>query len=898
MRALSSASIRGLRWLSASILTAAGLWCTRGLLDIVNGPDGVTRVAMLAPWWLLVTFVVILGAVGMAAIRTGADPDVALPLCALGLLVVPYLPWLPDRVPALRAAAGPARYLLWLVVFWLLACRGIGGRPSRLKVFLSPLVIFLASTCVFGTVAWRLTDTTFFPGGDEPHYLVITQSLLHDGDLKIENNHRRDEYRAYFNRSLEPHYLARGKDGQIYSIHPVGLPVLAMPVFALGGYHAVVAMIVVMAAVAAALLWRWAREITGSMRAATFAWAAAALTAPFLFNSFTVYPEIPAALAVMVAIGWRPEATSAGMMLFRGAAIGALPWLSTKYAPMAVAVTIVMLFRTGWNRRAVVALLAPVAIALTAWFAFFFWIWGSVSPSAPYGSSEPMTLGNLAHGAPGLIFDQEYGVAWTAPILVLAFVGMAQMFRSGGSAARRALELTFIFGALLCTVGAFHLWWGGEASAGRPIASGVLLLGIPIASLFASTETRPSARAGCHVLLASSLGLAVTLLVAQGGALIHNDRDASAVLLDWASPTWPLSSALPSFIGRSLLAAIERTLAWLALGALVAWLVHLLKPREFGGAALATMVLGFIGAVALVSLANTTTTLPAELAPEGRARVPLLDRFDTERRPTTILYNPLSRITSADALSRVTLVARPGLRTAPQPIELLWNARFALPAGEYQLRLTRSGASAPNTTLALQIGRTGPPLEQWDVVGPIWEHRFALPIDAALVGFRAQPDLGNGGGELRLTPSQVVDEGKRIAHPPIVGARRYGTATAYFHDDFVFAEPSGYWTRGRARGQVTYATNADAPATIDVVVHCGPVENRVTLSAPGWEEQLAIEQGQARHVAIPTRVLPDLGVRLAPLEISVQNGFVPAEVDPVSTDRRFLGCWIEPGPTR
>lgn len=35
-----------------------------------------------------------------------------------------------------------------------------------------------------------MTDTALFPGCDEPHYLVITQSLLHDGDLKIEGNHR------------------------------------------------------------------------------------------------------------------------------------------------------------------------------------------------------------------------------------------------------------------------------------------------------------------------------------------------------------------------------------------------------------------------------------------------------------------------------------------------------------------------------------------------------------------------------------------------------------------------------------------------------------------------------------------------------------------------------------
>jgi hypothetical protein len=842
---------------------------------------------------LLVALVVMLGAVGMAVARARHHPDLALPLCALGALALPYLPYLADRVPVLRALAGPVGYLLWFVVGWLIAARVLGGARFRARPSLSPVAVFLAGAIIFGGLAWRWSATPFFPGGDEPHYLVIMQSILHDGDLKIENNHQRGDYRAYYSRPLNPHHLTRGVDGEIYSVHPVGLPVLAAPAFAVGGYPGVVAMLVLIAALGAALLWQWARETTGSVGAATFAWAAVALTAPFLFNSVTVYPEIPGALAVMVAIAWRTDTSAVRTMLVRGAAIGALPWLSTKYAPMAGAITIVWLLRTRWNLRLMAALLAPIAIAFAAWFAFFFWIWGTVSPSAPYGSSEPTTLRYLARGGPGLLFDQEYGIVAQAPILVVAFVGLAQMLRSGGAAARRALELMFIFGALLVTVGSFHLWWGGSAAAGRPVASGVLLLGVPIASLFASTAARPTARAGCHLLLAVSLGVACAVALAQEGNLLNNDRDGSAALLEWASPTWPLWPAFPSFVAGSLVGAIERTLAWLALTAVVAWLVHLLRPREFGAAALATLLLGFAGAVALVCVVAAVTTMPPAPSPEGRGRVPLLDRFDAGRRPTAVLYDPLSLITATDALSRVTLSARPGLRTASQPIELLWNARFALPAGEYRVRLTRTGATAATaTTLALQIGLSGPPLEPWDVTGPRWEHRFALPFDTGFVGFRAPPELSQGDGELRITPLRVVDEGRRVARPRIVGVRQQGPVTVFFHDGFVFAEPTGYWIRGGATAEVTYATNAQSVSTIAIAVHCGPVPNQVSLRTPGWQERLTLEPGATRSVTIPTMELPVLGVRIVPLEISVEDGFVPAQLVPSSTDRRFLGCRI------
>ena len=44
--------------------------------------------------------------------------------------------------------------------------------------------------------AWWLAN--ILPGGDEPHYLIITQSLLKDRDLQIENNHARRDYAEYF----------------------------------------------------------------------------------------------------------------------------------------------------------------------------------------------------------------------------------------------------------------------------------------------------------------------------------------------------------------------------------------------------------------------------------------------------------------------------------------------------------------------------------------------------------------------------------------------------------------------------------------------------------------------------------------------------------------------------
>ncbi len=193
------------------------------------------------------------------------------------------------------------------------------------------------------------------------------------------------------------------------------------------------------------------------------------------------------------------------------------------------------------------------------------------------------------------------------------------------------------------------------------------------------------------------------------------------------------------------------------------------------------------------------------------------------------------------------------------------------------------------------MGRVGPPLERWTIIGPAWEQTVTLPIDAALVGLRPLGPKGLSGGELQITPARVVDESRRVARPPVLSATRYGPLTAYFHDDTTAGEPSGYWTHGRGTTQVTYAAGSSAPPTFSVEVRCGPIANRVTLTTPGWSEQFIVEPGGSHHVAIPTLAQPDLDLRIAPLDISVRDGFVPAEVDPASTDRRVLGCWIEMG---
>jgi hypothetical protein len=904
---------------AACIITGLALYVTRGVLDQAVTPAGIVRFAMLPPWQALLGFLC-LAAMALVAIdhlnaprgtTTERRPrlgELVLPLLALSILLLPYLPVLPDRLPALQTLAGPLGAIVWLSVaglqLWVLwqsrlvTARSIGKWP----VTSIALALFLAGATVAGLAAWRLTGTSLFPTGDEPHYLVLAQSLWRDGDLKIENNHLRGDYREYYPGDLAPHYLTRGTDREIYSIHPVGLAVLLAPIYALGGYKGCVLAIVLMGAAAAAIGWRWSLAASNAPGAATFAWAAVAVTAPFMFNTFTIYPEVPAALAVMFAL-WTAtqsaEPSSLWKWVLAGVAIASLPWLSTKYAPMSAAlflVTALRLFPFRHQSLRIWAMTAIYATSLVGWFAFFYVIWGNPLPMAPYGSMVQTTPLNLRSGAPGLFFDQEYGVLVYAPVYILAATGLYQMWRAGGELRRQAIEITLVFVALLATVGAFAIWWGGSAAPARPIASGLPMLMLPIAIAFRSAPLSSPRRAAQHLLLWISLGIALTLAVSENGMLLSNARDGTSALLDYWSPRWELWTLVPTFVAPDwVMRAWIRMGWWLVVAAGAAWLLSKARSTDAGRSTL--IAFGTLAA-SLVVIAITMPLLPSgpPVPPvdlSARARLAALDGFDARSRPASMIYDPLHTVAAAQVLPELVLAVKPQQRTDRQPVRVIHNGRFSLPAGTYTIAVQFGDRAFDRPyPLSLQVGRNGPPLQTWQLqpaAGEVWRTQLWLPLDASFVGLRGPAELEREIHAITITPTAVVNAGDRPHVPIVLAAAQYPAASLFFHDEQMYPEPNGFWTIGGHASHVTLAVPPDRIGTaVALRIHPGATPNVATISTFGWQQRYELTPGQAVDVDLP--MFP---TGVVPLTIDVESGFSPREIDPASTDRRFLGIWVE-----
>ena len=124
------------------------------------------------------------------------------------LWVIPYVPWLPDRAPALLVLAGPLRWGVLALALIGSAAAWVSSRPVAIGVALPGRGTVYALSLVLYLVLRPVVRGGRGPGADEPHYLVITQSLLRDHDLAIENNHARGDYREYFGGRPAPGFPA------------------------------------------------------------------------------------------------------------------------------------------------------------------------------------------------------------------------------------------------------------------------------------------------------------------------------------------------------------------------------------------------------------------------------------------------------------------------------------------------------------------------------------------------------------------------------------------------------------------------------------------------------------------------------------------------------------------
>lgn len=870
--------------LLAGVAIGSTAWVSLGVIALVDVPR-MTRVGALPPWSWLAGLQ--LAGVGLALAAAGR-----LALAPLVLLVLPWLPWLPFAVPgAFLLWDGPLEGAVWTAVLggcsWPLirgtrphhaasaTSQGWWQSPSHAPWFAGVLFSLLAVT------SWWLVRPRL-PAGDEPHYLVITQSLLRDGDLRIENNHRDEQYLEYYDAALKPDFMRRGTDRQIYSIHAPGVSALVLPAFAVGGYPAAVTAVVGIGALGMATLWRLAFLLSGVAGAAWIAVAAVATAAPVLLHAFTIYPDpVGGALTLsgvsaLVALDTGARRVRGRAWLATGAALALLPWLHTRFALIAGVLGVALalrLWRQGAHRADLARLLTVPIASAVAWFAYFYAIYGTANPAAPYGARPEGGLAFIPSGLAGLLVDQQFGLFATAPVLVTACAGLVMLARERR---RLTVELLAVVVPYTVVAASYPMWWGGYSAPARFVVALVPMAALPIGVLWARGGV--ATRAVIGVLLAISAALTATFVGVDRGAFVLSGRDGYAPLLDWLSRSVDLTLALPSVHRDGMTLALEDAAVWLMTTLVVAALAVLaarLAPRLRVAAAVAS-----VPVVVMLACTIAWTGRGREVVTPTTSQMSWLTRWSPGAAPIVMQLVPTRRLSVEDAPRRLNIATSRRGRLGGPDEPLLSIPQ--LPAGDYDLFIDAHDALTGEVTVTL--GRQEVPMERWRLDGR--PHGFSglvlhLPVDAHSVTVRGDGAAEASVQRTSLRPRVLATRGT-VAFA--LRAARYGHVVVFALDDQAFMEPGALWVRGEQTAQ--FVARADDGHLAILRLTGGPIANDVRMTSGAWTRTMALAPNQTVDVVVPAEALSP-----STLTVTSTTGFRPSEHGG-SGDVRWLGVYL------
>jgi len=335
--------------------------------------------------------------------------------------------------------------------------RPLISRVSQLPLRKKLIWLFLISILVYnaGSLMIISQDITF--SGDEPHYLMISHSILQDGDINLANNYKNRDYQKYMPPETQlVRHIAPGTKGK-YSFHSPGFSILMLPFYALASLFKGKLLILILrfsvslfGAFLGIQIFLYARQAWNSEKLALILWSLFCFTSPIFFYGFHFYPELLITLLsfyVFRLLSQR-QGFSKSRMLGLGFILSIFIWFhAIKYVIIAGSLILYGLWvllkkhRVKWD--ALTFLVFPVLLTIFHLF-FQYNVYGSLSPSAISTEGQLSSQGFMSflqtvfvdipfryrwETLAGYFLDQKDGFLLYSPIYFFAFLGMIEMFK-------------------------------------------------------------------------------------------------------------------------------------------------------------------------------------------------------------------------------------------------------------------------------------------------------------------------------------------------------------------------------------------------------------------------------------------------------------------------------------
>lgn len=368
-------------------------------------------------------------------------------------------------------------------------------RISRsLKMIL--LIAAFVPYCLISAYHQQRTGTT----GDEPHYLLISHSLLHDQDTNLHNNYQNQDYQHFFGDELQPTWGDRVSETEVRSYrHKGGFPATLIPGYALGGRFGATLQMNLITALLMLQVFLLSYEVFQALTASFVTWFCMAFSIPMIVYMGQIYPEPLAALLAVWSVRHirllGKSSLKAQSFWWRSLLIGLacilLVMLKTRYVPLAATLFLFWAWDIFQNRLQTKQKIRA-AFALLAMFVFggtfvllvdkFFRHSALMDRITDRNYMAWMLQGyNPVHGFFGLLFDQEYGLLFYSPLYMLALIGIGLLSHSEW---RKLTPFVALFGLNYLVIAFWPLWHAAPTPPSRYILPVLPFLGLFMTKFF------------------------------------------------------------------------------------------------------------------------------------------------------------------------------------------------------------------------------------------------------------------------------------------------------------------------------------------------------------------------------------------------------------------------------
>lgn len=308
----------------------------------------------------------------------------------------------------------------------------------RKKIYLA-FGVFVVIIAAITFVNREYNKTPSYLSGDEPHYIMLTDNLVHYGnfDLKLSNrDHRSQSYYPW--APLEPHKspIFTNNSPHWYSIHTIGLPLLMAGPYALGGVMGARIFMILLQLALIPLFYLIVRRFIKSGKRQLFAMALLIFNPLYWQNVGAIMPDlaiITLAAAALVLFFRKDVWSNIALIL-----IVILAYLVHSKGllltgPIVLAKFVADIWASGfkkWLQTGWIYLVIAVVL-VGAYSLLLLNEYGSLSPTKMYGSNGQLFAANPFFNAVATLTDRNKGLLLYAPILIILPL---YLFRSFGGA--------------------------------------------------------------------------------------------------------------------------------------------------------------------------------------------------------------------------------------------------------------------------------------------------------------------------------------------------------------------------------------------------------------------------------------------------------------------------------